>query len=66
MIRGADGDRYQAVWLVVSLPALFANRRVDLPANVGIDSDSARIRMRATDPGIGGSAHADHLGERRS
>jgi DNA-binding HxlR family transcriptional regulator len=53
MVRGPDGDRFRADWLLVALPALLGGRvAAGRSATVGIAVDGGLIQVRATRSGI--------------
>jgi DNA-binding HxlR family transcriptional regulator len=53
MMRGPEGDRFRAEWLVVALPALLGGRVAPRrPSTVGIAVDGELVQVRATRSGI--------------
>jgi DNA-binding HxlR family transcriptional regulator len=58
MVRGPDGDRFRAEWLVVALPALFGGRvAAGRSSTVGIAVDGGVVQVRSTRSGIDVSLH---------
>jgi DNA-binding HxlR family transcriptional regulator len=58
MVRGPDGDRFRAEWLVVALPALLGGRvAAGRSSTVGIAVDGGMVQVRATRSGIEVSLH---------
>jgi DNA-binding HxlR family transcriptional regulator len=58
MVRGPDGDRFRAEWLLVALPALLGDRvAAGRSSTVGIAVDGGLVQVRATRSGIEASPH---------
>jgi DNA-binding HxlR family transcriptional regulator len=58
MVRGPDGDRFRAEWLVVALPALLGCRvTAGRSSTVGIAVDGGLVQVRATRSGMEVSLH---------
>jgi DNA-binding HxlR family transcriptional regulator len=58
MVRGPDGDRFRAEWLVVALPALLGGRvTAGRSSTVGIAVEAGMIQVRTTRSGIEVSLH---------
>jgi DNA-binding HxlR family transcriptional regulator len=58
MVRGPDGDRFRAEWLLVALPALLGHRvAARRSSTVGIAVDDQLLQVRATRSGIEVSPH---------
>ena len=58
MVRGPEGDRFRAEWLLIALPALFAGRvPARWPATIGIAVDGDTIQAHALKSGIEFAPH---------
>lgn len=57
MVRGPDGDRFRAEWLVVALPALLGDRTASRSSTVGVAVDDGLVQVRATRSGVTVSPH---------
>jgi DNA-binding HxlR family transcriptional regulator len=58
MVRGPDGQRFRADWLVVALPALLAGRvAAGRSSTLGIAVDGCVVQVRATRSGVEVSLH---------
>lgn len=58
MVRGPEGDRFRAEWLLIALPALFAGRvPAKCPATIGIAVEGDMIQAHALESGIEVAPH---------
>ncbi|WP_433462214.1 winged helix-turn-helix transcriptional regulator [Spirillospora sp. CA-128828] len=57
MMRGPDGDRFHAEWLVVALRALFTGKASAHRSTVGVAVDGRLLQLSATPSGVEVSLH---------
>jgi DNA-binding HxlR family transcriptional regulator len=62
MVRGSEGDTFQAEWLILAVGALLAGKSARKSVTVGIEIDGQLIDLRTT---LGGVEMDRHDGERR-
>ena len=64
MVRGSQGDRFRAEWLLLALPALFAPRTPpDRTATIAVEVPEGSVHLHATPSGVTVTEPGDHRPE---